>query len=155
MNLSKAWTPADYMNFHCKNNNSEYLKLQSFMEKHDISLKVAMHIALCEDRKGHEEFRLGEFKFSEEVDGEQLSICKETISYIRKVNGYSPFTGSARFWKALIALTSHESFNEKRWIANYKKLVDHFVPKPTGKGYLKCIQKIYNYNCSEKIILVD
>ncbi len=155
LNISKPWSMADYLNFYCNHQFDEYIKLKRFMEKHGLSLQLALNIAIGSGHFVHDVFRLGEFKFEEEALDTELEICWDTISYIKKMNGYSPYTRSARFWKALLKLVRHGGFNPDKWRQNIQKMVDHFTTKARSKDYMVLVSKIYNYRNDNKIHLED
>ncbi len=155
MNISKPWTMGDFLNFYVHHNYIEYKKLAEFMKKHNLTLKVAMTIALGQARQGYHEFRLGEFKFHEESLSIELDICWDTINYIKKMNGFSPYTSSSRFWKALLKLVRHPDFDEGKWRNNMQKMIDHFSPKARTEDYINMIQSVYNWRNNSRISLMD
>lgn len=155
MNVSKAWVVGDYMNFFCQHEYEEYIKLKAFMEKHQISLRVALNITAGRNRALHEQFRAGTFLFDEDSLDLDLSVCWETIEYIKKMNGYSPFTSSSRFWKGLVKLVSHSHFDANKWKSNVHKMIEHFCPKARTEDYLSMFQTVYNWHNPLKIRLVE
>lgn len=155
MNISKAWTIGDYLNFYCHHQYDEYKKLQSFMKKHNLTLKVALTIALDQARIGFHDFRMGEFKFHDESLDIELDVCWDTINYIKKMNGFSPYTSSSRFWKALLKLVRHPEFDEHKWRSNMQKMVDNFSPKARTEDYAHMIQHVYNWRNNTRINLMD
>ena len=155
MNISKAWTMGDFLNFYCHHGYQEYLKLRNFLNKHNLTLKVGMTIALGQIRQGYHDFRMGAFKFHEESLGIELDICWDTINYIKKMNGFSSYTSSSRFWKALLKLVRHPDFDESKWRSNTQKLIDHFSPKARTEDYISMIQHIYNWRNPSRIVLME
>lgn len=156
MNVSKSWTLTDYLNFHCKHQNDEYIKLRAFMQEHGLSLKVALNIVVGERKSEYQEFKIGRFKFEDENIGKDLEVCWETINYIKKMNGYSIYTSTCRFWRALLSLVRHRDFEKSKWKVNLGRMIDHLAPKATGKDYKTMLQSIYNYRNSTKVnLLVD
>jgi len=155
LNLNKNWTPADFLNFYVQQGNQEYIKLRDFAKSNNLSLKVALNIALGQTKISRTQFRAGEFKFNYEISSEHLEICWETIDYIRKMNGFSPYTLSARFWAALLKLINHPYFKKEKWISNMKIMVDKFSPKARIIDYINCMINIYNWRNTEKICLVE
>jgi len=155
MNISKPWTMGDYLNFYCHHQYDEYKKLSSFMKQHNLTLKVALTIALGQARLGFYEFRMGEFKFHEESLDIELDVCWDSINYIKKMNGFSPYTSSSRFWKALLKLIRHPEFDETKWRSNMQKMIDHFSPKARTEDYVNMIQTVYNWRNTSRINLMD
>lgn len=155
MNISKAWTTGDYLNFYCHHQKDEYIKLKAFMKKNRLTLKVALNIAIGESKLSFSNFKAGAFEFNEGELESELGICWKTIEYIRKMNGYSAYTTSSRFWRALLKLINHPDFDIDKWNGNVQKLVDHFAPKARTEDYIKMVQTIYNWKNLNKIRLIE
>lgn len=155
MNVAKSWTTADYLNFYCHHEYEEYKKIAAFMKKHKLSLKVALTIALGQSNLGFTQFREGKFVFNTETLDIELDICWETIHYIRKMNGYSSYTNSSRFWKALLMLVRHVNFDPDKWRSNLHRMVEHFTCKARYEDYLSVMQHIYNYRNNLRINLSE
>jgi len=155
MNISKSWGINDYLNFYCHHGYEEYIKLRNFMKKNNINLKVAMSIALGQVHVGFNEFRSGDFKFNDESLDVDLDICWDTINYIKKMNGQSPYTTSGRFWKALIKLINHPNFDITKWRNNMQKMISHFTPKARLEDYCAVFQHVYNYRNNQRINILE
>ena len=155
MNIALNWRMGDYLNFYCQHHYPDYLKLQEFMRKYALNLKIALAIAIGAGHKGYESFKEGKFKYNESFLDHDLTICWQTIDYIKKMNGYSTYTDSGRFWKALIRLVQHEGFDSKKWINNVKVMISHFTPKAGVEDYINLFQKIYNFRNQNKIKLME
>lgn len=153
ISTSKAWTFSDYLNYYCKNHYPEYLKLQSFMKKNGLRLRVALGIVWGRTKQDHTEFKNGLFTFSDENVERELEICWETIDYIRRMNGHSVYTESSRFWRALLKLISHSDFDKAKWKNNLKRLVNRLGVRATTEEYLKNLMEIYNWHNTQKINL--
>jgi len=155
MNVSKSWGMSDYLNFYVKNGYPEYIKLKEFMHKNKVSLKIAMTIMLGVTWKSNNEFKHGLMKFRDEFATDELDICWETIEYIKKMNGFSLYTTSARFWMALIKLVRHVGFNADQWRQNLKKMAERFGPRPSIDDYSKLFMQVYNWNNKNKINILE
>ena len=155
MNINKSWTMADYHNFYCKHDFPEYKKLADFMQRNNLALTVALNIASGKSRLAYKDFRKGNFKFVQEVLGTELDICWETIDYIKKMNGFSIYTASSRFWKALLKLVRHPQFDETRWRNNMHKLISNFSPKASTEEYERMLQTVFNWHNHSKITLLE
>lgn len=153
MNIAKAWTMGDYMNYYYKNGFEEYKKLDEFMKRNRISLKVALNITIGSAPSAMHEFKIGGFVFKHDLFSESLDVCWETIEYIKKMNGYSTYTLSVRFWKALIKLVRHESFCDKKWMNNLAKMHYRFGPKASVEDYLKLMMEVHNWRNEIKLSL--
>lgn len=156
MNINKSWSPVDFLNFYCKNNYIEYQKLDKFIKETKISLKVALSLIIGRGKNKFHEFKKGEFKF-ELVDDKKdyFNICWDTIEFIIKKNGNSPYTKSSRFWEALISVVKHGNFNREKWMENLSKVVERFCPKISILDYKKLMIDTHNYRNNLKISLYE
>ncbi len=152
MNIQKAWTIGDYLNFYCENKYEEYLKLKEFMNRHQLTIRTALILLWGSTNKETEEFKTGKYVFKDEHSVEEhLHVCWFTINYIRKMNGASSYAESGKFWKALVKLVNHENFELKRWTINLQRMVDRIGPRANTKDYYKSFIDIYNWNSIKKI----
>ena len=151
LNVSKSWGIEDYLNFYCVNGYQEYQKLEKFSREKNISLQSALCLSGTWKKEQRINFKEGNYKFLFDIIEEKYQLALETIDKIKKFNGFSSFTRSSRFWKALMVLISHEDFNADKWFKNMDKFIDHFVPKANSRDYLKCILNIYNYQNTKRI----
>ncbi len=151
MNTTSSWKPSDYLNFYIHHQNDEYIKLKRFMEKHNFSLRVATNICVGQRKGSMEDFKKGSFIFpSEDVDM-NADVCHDTVNLIKKLNGFSNYTESARFWKALLKLVQHSKFNKEHWFTNVSKMNSKFCPKASYKEYLEVMEQVYNFRSQNKI----
>ncbi len=153
MNISKSWTMGDFLNFYCSHNYVEYIKLRDFMKKHNLILKVALNIAIGQTHESFRGFKDGKFKFNDDALDGELAICWDTINYIKKINGHSPYTSSNRFWKGLLKLIRHPDFDPKKWHTNLQKMIENFCAKASMDDYVSMMQHVYNYRNHNKIKL--
>jgi hypothetical protein len=145
----------DYFNFYVKNEYPEYVKLKDFINKNNISLRVAMALSMGESYKCTNEFKKGNFKFEMETAVDDLWICTDTIKYIKKIKGYAPWTDSTRFWRAMARLFGHPDFQVEQWHKNVRLMIDTIEQKPSYKLYLELVQYIYNYKSRDKLDIKD
>ena len=155
VNIAQKWSSADYLNYYCQHEYPEYLKLKSFIENNELTLRVALNIVSGTEHDGFKFFREGKFCFDSDVVSEELAMCWDTINYIRKINGYSVYTQSAKFWKALLSLIRHPLFDASRWRENMQRMISHFAPKSTYKEYQEMFQNIYNWRTKARIDLIE
>lgn len=155
LNVSKNWSISDYLNFYCKHGHEEYIKFLEFSKKQGLKTKTSLGLALGKARMGHTEFREGKFIFHEESLNRDTDLCWDTINYIKKINGFSPYVTTTRFWSCLFKMIDHKDFDKQKWMTNMKKMVGNFSVKATSKDYLRMFQHIHNWNNSRKINLID
>ena len=155
MNVSKSWGQGDYLNYYVKNHYPEYIKLQSFMKEHGISIRIALNITMKRGKDASNKFKMGEYQFNEENFDDHIDICWETINYIERMNGYSLYTHSAKFWNALLILIRHANFNKIKWRENLKRMVERFTVKARQEDYLHMFMEVHNWRNSSKVDLID
>lgn len=155
MNISKAWRSMDYLNYYCKNGYPEYIKLRDFMKENDVTLKIALNMSIGSGIKDKEKFKSGEYVFSSDAGRENLQDCWDTIIYIKRMNGYSSYTSSARFWKALIKLVQHALFDKDKWMKNLIQMIERVGPRARTDDYLRQFMEIYNWKNTLKLNLLD
>jgi len=154
MNVAQTWGQGDYLNYYCKNHYPEYIKLKEFMVENGLSLKIALNISMGCAREMYLNFKDGKFKFNKEHFESYINICWETIEYIRRMNGYSPYTDSARFWGALLILIRHANFDAAKWKDNLSKMVERITAKASKQDYLKMFMEIHNWRNNSKVELI-
>lgn len=153
MNMAQPWGQMDYLNYYVKNDYPEYKKLAEFLKSKRVTIKVALSITMGHTKDLHTNFKQGKYKFNSEW-GESIDICWETIDFIKRMNGYSHYTTSARFWSALVTLIQHTHFDENKWRENLKKMVERFTAKATRNDYLRMLMDVHNWRNSNRIDLV-
>lgn len=151
LNNAKSWGINDYLNFYCKNDYQEYIKLHYFMTANNLSLKVALTLTMGKQREITEAFRGGKYEFKGEIQPGALKVCWDTINYIKRMNGFSSYTHSARFWNALLKIALHRSFNPDKWLSNLEKMVERFKPKATSEDYMLLMLEVNNWHNTMKI----
>ncbi len=151
MNIGKAWMNTDILNYYVKNGYKEYQKLDAFLKENRLTLKVALAVLMG---GGHSElfkFRHGDYIFDEGHFGCDVNLCWHTIDTIKKFNGASPYTHTARFWRPLVKLMRHRDFDKDKWFENLRKNIDKFFPRANSQGYTKLIQDVFNWHNQNKI----
>lgn len=154
MNVSQAWGQSDYLNYFCKNHYPEYLKLKNFMQAHNITIKIALNITMGHKKDSYIKFKQGEYRFNEEDFANHIDICWNTIDYIKRMNGYSSYTHSARFWSALLIMIRQPSFDATKWMENLKRMVERFTAKARQDDYLRLFMDVHNWRNNSKVELL-
>jgi hypothetical protein len=154
MNSSKQWVLKDYLNYYAKNDYIHYKNLIIFMKTHSLSLNIALNILIGRTRDGFKNFKEGTFEFEEKYVEKNISICWDTVRYIKRINGFQNYTNTLRFWKALYQLVSHIDFDYTKWWSNLEKFVADVNVKARHEDYLKMFQNIYNHRNQMKIDLL-
>lgn len=151
MNTAKAWGNGDYLNYYVVNGNEEYINLKNFMERNSLSLTVALSLTTTQGKDDMFDFKFGKYKFVCDSFSDELAICWETINYIKRMNGASAYTGTGRFWRALLALIKHPNFIAHKWKNNLERLVSKIGPKVNTYEYQATLAYIYNWKNTQRI----
>ena len=155
MNIAKSWGMPDFLNYYVKNGNANYIQLQDFMAKNRISFKIAIALTMAPTRENQDKFKKGEYKFVEDLGTEDLDNCWRTIDYIKKMNGFSDYTSTSRFWKCLLKLVQHEAFNAEKWYVNLQKMIERVGPRARSTDYMTMFTDIHNWRNPSKVDLVE
>lgn len=155
LNTSKSWTDRDYLNYYLKHEKEEYVKLNTFIYENKIELRVALSLTMGSGKDNHSAFRSGSYVFEGDHFNDKITLVRETIAYIVKMNGtaISQYTKTSRFWKALIQLFMHPEFDEGQWKCNLNKLVNRVSNKVTTKEMAALFYYIYNYKAQTRITM--
>ena len=151
LNNSKPWGINDYMNFYIKNDYEEYKKLAEFVKLKKITLRIALTLTSGDSHEAKRKFREGEYKFNNELFEDDYEVCWLTIQHIKKSLGYTNFTESAKFWKALLFVVRHDRFNNEKWFSNLKMKIEALGARAEFKDYVKLFQNVYNWHNQDKI----
>lgn len=155
MNIAKSWTMSDYLNYYVKNEYPEYVKLRDFMKAHNIILKVALGLGMGAARDEICKFKAGEYVFRADASTQQINECWETINYIKRMNGYSAYTSSGKFWKSMIKLVQHAHFDQNKWMKNLSQMIERMGPRARTEDYMRLFMEIYNWKNNLKLNLLE
>jgi hypothetical protein len=153
LNVAKTWLTGDYMNYYLKNHYPEYLKLNDFMKKNGLSLKVALALVIGYGHENYSKFKDGKLIFENDGLDTSLEICQATVGFVKKMNGTCQFTNAVKFWRPLTKIVRDPNFTLEKWQKNLSKLVQRVVAKATEKDYCELFEYIHNYNNSSKVTI--
>jgi hypothetical protein len=151
LNISKSWGIGDFFNYWLKNGNPEYIKLNKFMHEHGINLKITLPLVIGQTHEKMDDFKKGKFIYNTLDIDKEFDICKDTIALIKKVQGFSAYTGGPRFWKALLKVIKHPNFDAVKWMNNLEKLIGKMGPRANEKMYVELFCSIYNWGRGSRI----
>lgn len=144
INIAKAWTKDDYLNFYKQNGYSEYITLSEFCQNHALGVSVSLRILGKGSRKDGIEFQMGKFKFPREGNWEEkLIFCSETVEIIKKYNGKSSYHSSGKFWSALLSLIDTKGFEKNKWMESLKDRHHLMCAQVSEENYFKLMMSIY------------
>jgi len=155
LNTNKQWNLNDFQNFFVKNGYVEYCKLQEFINKNTLPVSVASYLTGVSTHSQISAYKRGEYIFDIENCHEYLQTCQEILDYIIRMNGKNSYQQSIKFWRALITLVSHVSFDKDKWMNNLRKMIDKIGPRVNMKQYLAVFMDIYNWRNSQRINLLS
>lgn len=155
MNVSRSWGQSDYLNYYCKNNYPEYIKLKDFMKKNNLNIKIALNITMGQSRQDYFNFKDGSYIFNEENFDKHIDIVWDTIEYIKRMNGASYYTETGKFWGAMLIMIRHTNFDPIRWRENLKRMVERFTAKISREDYLKLLMDVHNWHNKAKVDLLE
>jgi hypothetical protein len=153
ISITKNWMIEDFLNYFVVNGAPEYIKFRDFCTSVGVNSRVALNLLIGDTKIGLHDFRLGKFKFNGDLLIDDIDFIKDTILYIRRMNGASLYTKSSKFWKAMVKLLKAANFDREKWTNNMHKLVDRFGPRTSCADYTKMLVEIYNWSNKNKIIL--
>jgi hypothetical protein len=154
MNISKSWGLVDYFNYFCFHQEKEYIKLREFIKRNNVSLKIALNMLIGEGKGDYYEFRQGKFKFDNDIQDSCFDVCWDTINYVKRMNGYSSYTQSSRFWKAMLKLINHKNFDAAKWMVNLGRFIERVGPRASTDDYSKLLMDIFNWKNNSKVDLL-
>ena len=157
LNIAEKWQQRDYLNYYVKNGYPEYIKLDTFLKRHNMNLRTYLGVAIGRTHEKHETFRSGAFVMPNTVDDSVMAIVKQTREIINTRNGgvNSIYTQTGRFFGALLSLFRHPQFEEGKWISNLDRMTSNFSIRATTREYISDIQKVYNWRNPNRIDLVN
>lgn len=155
LNTSKSWGLADFLNYYVKNGHEEYIKLKDFAFKNRLQTRIAYELCCARSDESYTLFKSGKFKFRHDLYIDEIDSCWRTIDFIKKMNGQSHYTTSAKFWKSLVKLVSMPDFNVEKWMSNLSRMVERCCAKVSSDEYRRLFMDIYNWKNPHKIDLMD
>ena len=149
--VQKSWTLSDYLNFYCEQGNENYIRLREFTDKNDFGLRLALQMTSKKIQKNNYDFKDGEYVYDDEVANGEVVFVKKIVDYIRKMNGFSSYVESGKFWLAAIKMYRHTDFDESRWWNNFSRFVGRFSAKATHREYCDLFMDSFNWRAVKKI----
>lgn len=155
LNINKSWTPRDFLNYYVKSGNQEYIKLNDFIKKNGLDIRVATKLTRKSNKDGPSDFKNGKYEFVDTGEENMFDIINETIDIISGNSNHCHYLRTTRFWNAMVKLVRHVHFNERRWFENLRKMMERFSVRATEKDYLRLLMEIHNYRSTQRIDLLE
>lgn len=146
----RAWKLSRYLDFYVKGGHSEYIKLQSFIDKHNLSITLAMNILKNVKGGFYSKFKAGLYKYPNEI---QISIIEELLvkveaskKMLRKLGDISEQTlKTASLTSALIMLFSFPGITFSKFQKHLEYNLGNFRRCSNVTDYVKQFVEIYNW----------
>lgn len=153
LNVACSWGLRDYHHFYVKNGYQEYIKLNEFMKRNQLSLHVALHLIAGDGKKTRKVFRDGTFVFNQEDNEETYQKCWSVIDVI---NRFAPskskhITTTSRFWSALAQIVAHPDFVLEKFLLNIRQMIERVSIRASKQDYIDMFTEIYNWRNIKKI----
>jgi len=147
---NKEWRFLDYLDNFAVNDHEDYVKLEAFQTKYNISLKRLGYLMSKEQKEIFDkEFRTGGFTLVDNLDDISNKIDKinEIIKYLNGIliNESKRFLETDNFWRALYRLLVEKDVDIERF--KEKLCINRMAIGPLGthKQYFDLLMKIYNW----------
>lgn len=166
---AKMWENIDYLKFHVEKGNVEYIKLQSFITEHGLSLATAFAILglkFSAKRKNSDgqfiphPFKAGMFQFPPAINlAESVEILiksKEIIDYIKpKLDGNNKYLEGPHFRRALYVFLSIRSVDFSVFMTKLPYRIDLIRPCSRLADFINILKQIYNFHNRNPITVDD
>lgn len=154
---NKNWLLEDYLHCYCASKYVEYVKLNDFIKSYDIeNLSQILHLLsyAANNKSKIKEFKLGKFKFPENVDY-VLTIINR-IAFIKDFlnihyNRNKAFLNSTGFVNGLSTLMKHPKYNYDLFIKNLSRKMDWLHSCTNWQDYFNMFKVIHNFLSKDPI----
>jgi hypothetical protein len=145
------WVMRDFHHYFVNEGFPEYIRLQKFMDKNELTLRNAL--VLIQGRNGGKDtkqFNLGKFKFPEDADYleimEKIQIINRISDFIRqKIIGTKNFLKNANYLIALSHFLNIREVNIPLFMEKLAMRLDLIRPCTKSKDYMLIFKTIYNF----------
>jgi hypothetical protein len=153
---TEEWKFLNYLENFAKNEHVDYIKLEKFQEKHNVSLKRFRYLISDEQRKIFDEnFKTGEFKLIDDLDDISKKIDKinEIIKYLDDILiiDAKKFLYTDNFWRALYVLLLEKDVEIDRFKEKISTKYQSIRQMSGYKDYVRLFTDIYNWKAKKRI----
>lgn len=156
-NNQKSWKNTDYLEYYCQEGVESYLKLKSFMEQENMSLKLSLLVLNGKnDTDFFNKFRKGEYIFPTPEAVNEAKEKKFLIEQIKdfvdkKTRGPKGYLDSSHFYSALIEFLNNKNVDFETFMKKLPYGLDHWRPCTKQIEYLRMFKQIYNWKNSNRV----
>jgi hypothetical protein len=146
----------EYLDLYLKNGVHEYIKLDRFKTKHNLSFKRFQYLMSSEQKEVFDRtFKIGAFKIIDDLEdiSDKINKINDIIGYLENilVNDNKRFLYTDNFWRALYKFlitkdVDADKFKEKLGVKHQS-----VTPKSGYKDYVKLFTDIYNWKTKKRI----
>jgi hypothetical protein len=144
------WATDDYMNAHSSLGKAEYIKLNEFCNRNQISIAEFLHMMNIRHGSQIKKLKKGEVILPPQQTLDEFEkkliklndLCSLIDSYSIK---YNYITKTQRFRRAAYILLSNKNTDYKTLLKKIKFNFDKIRPSTTSKTYYSMLRDIYNY----------
>lgn len=151
----KNWSIDDYLKFWINKGVRDYILLQNFIQKNNLSLSQGIETFSTTLQRSEmlNKFRKGEFKFTENPLVLRLfTQCMEIIEFIKQKIPFREckYANSRTFFRALRSFLAHPEIDYDHFKSRLELQMKTIRTTNTISDYLEQFQNIYNYKSSQK-----
>lgn len=155
LNLSRAWSVDDYVNFYCKQGKEEYIKLKGFKDTSGLSYTCLVStIKFKPSAEERERFRTGKFVFTNSVAEDILSKYKDIMSFLQTNKpSKDAWIRSKKVQLSILRLIKSDNYSHDKFLSNLRRFIDKVDIRATLAAYFKLFVNIHNWKNPNKIIV--
>jgi hypothetical protein len=147
----KPWTVEAYLNYYLQNNHEDYVKLDAFIHKHNLTIKLAIGLMYNSTHgDAYKKFKDGLFKFPDPWRIAEIEIRIEQINKVRefikvKTIGSKNYLDSVTFAISLIIFFNIASVDYDMFMKKLEYKLDLVRPCMSSPKYIEIFKHIYNW----------
>lgn len=154
---SEEWKFLNYLENFAINNHQDYIKLEAFQSKYNVSLKRLGYLFSKEQKKiFDEDFRTGDFKLIDNLDEiiKQIDKINEIITYLDTIIliDNKKFLNTDNFWRALYVLLMEKDIEIDKFKEKLSIKYQSIRQMSGYKDYLRLLTDIYNWKAKHSRI---
>jgi len=141
------WKLTDYLDSYIATMNPDYMELEQFMEKYDLSLGVSMSLLgrgkASDGGSMLSRFKNGYFKIKGKDEAHRIA------SLLMDYKKYTELFKQRPFVRAINNISLHENYDHNRMMEKLEQSQTVIEKKQTPKEYIIQLESIYNFHNSK------
>lgn len=143
--LNAGWKTPDYLHTFIQQKNMNYIILNRFIKKYQISTTVAVLLLSGESGLKKSGYYDGTFIIKDETKAHEQANAINTLGSLAL-----GLNRDRTFCLAVAKIISHPDYEEKRMTEQLTKYTSLMIRQVTVNGYIKNLEEIYNYKLYSK-----